>query len=225
MVLPLVVGAARVATTTAKVGAKAGNAAIKTGRAASRVGSRGGRAARNITKPARRGSRQSSVVKNRNAAKSSGIENAGYKAGRAYSKVRHRVKQTTSTFKGLSLTWQLLWFYPAQLLFAFIAYASYSALSQEYGYFWGIVMWLTSGKAIALGIFLVAWICSLALGTGLLMYIAVACSTVFRMKVWSRPMIFIMFCVCVWGYWAPYYVFMFIPWTIIWVWVIVFSQK
>jgi len=220
MVVPLVVGAARVATTTAKVGTKAGKTAIKAGRSASKAGAQGGRAARSITKPARRGSRQSSIQQGRTQNQQSLLNPA-----RQVSKIKQKVKKVAHTFKGLTLTWQLLWFYPAQLLFAFIAYVSYSALSMEYGYFWGIVMWLTSGKDIAMGIFLIAWMCSLALGTGLLMYIAVACSTVFKMKLWSHPMIFIMFCVCVWGYWAPYYVFMFIPWTIIWVWVIVFSQK
>ena len=65
MVVPLVVGAARVATTTAKVGTKAGKTAIKAGRSASKAGAQGGRAARSITKPARRGSRQSSIQQGR----------------------------------------------------------------------------------------------------------------------------------------------------------------
>lgn len=224
VVQAVVTGTARATTVAAKTGVKAGQTAVKAGRTSSQIAKKGVKASSQTSRAARllrHSNRQSSVQRGRAGIHTHNI--SPYQAGRTYSKVQHTIKKATSVVKGLSLTWQLIWFYPMQLLFAFIAYAAYSALYRE-GFFWGIFLDV-GGHEAAFGVFLTAWILNLALGSGLLLYSAVMSNMVYNMKVWRYPMVLLMFCICLWGYWAPYFPLMFVPWTIVWIWCIVFAQK
>lgn len=216
MVLPLVVGAARVTGTTAKVGAKAGSAAIKTGRTVTRKGARG---SNRTPRPARSSRNTRRTGTQRSAARALPTQGPVQTA----KKVATAFKKVARVGKGLTMTWWLIWFYVPQLLFAFFAYGAHSAIYSE-GFFWGIALEL-GGREVAQGVLFLMWALNLALGTGLMFVIAVLCGFVYKLRIWRYPLALLGFCVCLWGYWAPYHMLMFVPWTIIWVWIIVFSQK
>tara|TARA_B100000745_G_scaffold288159_1_gene225363 strand:- start:1100 stop:1795 length:696 start_codon:yes stop_codon:yes gene_type:complete len=230
VVQAVVIGTARATTVAAKTGVKAGQTAVKAGRAASRstragaqAASRAGHGARSISRPMRRNNRKNSVQQGRSNSQT--LQNHPlYKAGRKYAKVRHKIKQTTNTMKGLTLSSFLLGFYLMQLTLAFISLISFKVMA-------GTGFWAWFGenvygaKTIAAGIYWVSWAAYAGLGTGLLFVTAIVCIFVYRLQVFRHSSVLFMFSISLWGYWAPFFMLMFFPWAVIWLWATIFAQK
>jgi hypothetical protein len=225
----VVAGTARAATVAAKTGVKTGQTAVKAGRAASHAGAKGaratsrtGRGIRNMTRPRRRNDR-SSAQQNRQVQRGT-RQHPLFKAGRVYSKTKHRIQQAKNTMEGLALTAFLFGFYFVQLLLAIIALIAFKVMSGT-----GFLAWfgelIYGAKTVAEGIYWVSWMLCAGLGTSLLIITALVSVFIYRLQVFRHISVIFMLCICLWGYWAPFFVFMFFPWAIIWLWVIIFAQK
>jgi len=130
---------------------------------------------------------------------------------------RVTIKKGAKKVKSLSaagtLAYTLVWFYPVQLLFSLL-FIFMIYVEEE---------WYWRGMFIpAEEMYMLSWVLLIALGTGFMLY-AFAVFAIARVQLFRHPMIFLTFCLCLGGYWAPY-LFLF-PWVFLWIAVVVAKQK
>lgn len=146
------------------------------------------------------------------------------KGGGVVSKIKAIPKKLARTglagAKAVFLSSIIVWIYPAQILLAFFfllgyIYATSSGFLAENNVLWG--------ADIARGVMLTVWVVNAALGIGLLIF----SSFIYFMsgtRAWRHPFAVLTFAVCVWGYLAINPITMFIPWVLLWIWVVVMVQ-
>ncbi len=147
------------------------------------------------------------------------IPRVGNDLHKSYGKMRIKKRRTKAFVRGGLIAYSLTWFYPVQLLFAIIfvlALGAASMISESNI----VVRWLAGD--VAESVMVIAWVLLIALGTGMMIY-AAAMFAAFNVPVWRHSSVFLMFSICLAGYWAP--VLFFFPWVFLWIAVVVFAQK
>jgi len=130
--------------------------------------------------------------------------------------VSHIKKRTRRAIRaGLVASYTLLWFYPVQLLFAFLFFIAYTAAKTE-----GFVAWMT--RDIALAIMGVSWVIIIILGVSFLTY-AIINFSISRIKLFSDSSLLIIFSFCLWGYIVP--LLFFFPWVYLFIFFVIYKQK